>query len=510
MLRLAQMATKERGTNSYNKSWEVGHPWCKSVFGEKHSFHCTYCKATLSVRTKGVTAVKDHEYTDKHKKHAASYEGQAEFKSDGSLQDLQTLKAHLSPQDVIVRAEIIEVLNTVECNRSFKTANNDTERYKKMFPSDPVAQGYSQGETKMKYNIQFGLAPYIKQKLKSDCLDKPFVFLFDETTTSQVKKQYDGYIRFESSITNQIETHYCGSMFVGHCTAKDLLEHFFHFIEDLGLDIQHLMNLGMDGPNVNKKFNNDLKKELDSKAETSFLDIGSCNLPAVNNSFGKAVQVLKDLEIIDLDQFAIDLHFFFKLSAARREDYAKIAELTDITAVYMMKHVQTRWLSIEKVLVRIMEQFNNLKVYFLETLPKQKNFKRDIATSKLGVPNRYQRIAALLKSKVTVAYVAFVVHTAAPFKRFMLTFQTREPMIHLLYDEMIKLLKSVLGTFIDKKKIPNKPAELLKLKCSDEKLHQAKCDVGTKASSVVMKQLDALEAKQFYENAKKFLICCAD
>ena len=151
----------------------------------------------------------------------------------------------------------------------------------------------------MKYNIQFGLAPYIKQKLKSDCLDKPFVFLFDETTTSQVKKQYDGYIRFESSITNQIETHYCGSMFVGHCTAKDLLEHFFHFIEDLGLDIQHVMNLGMDGPNVNKKFNNDLKKELDSKAETSFLDIGSCNLHAVNNSFGKSVQVLKDLEIID-------------------------------------------------------------------------------------------------------------------------------------------------------------------------------------------------------------------
>ena len=73
-----------------------------------------------------------------------------------------------------------------------------------------------------------------------------------------------------------------------------------------------------------------------------------------------------------------------------------------------------------------------------------------------------------------------------------------------------RLLKSVLGTFIDKKKIPNKPAELLKLKCSDEKLNQAKCDVGTKASSVVMKQLDALEAKQFYENAKKFLICCAD
>ena len=484
--------------------------WCKAVFGDVHSFHCSYCKTNLSVKAKGVSSVKNHENTEKHKKNAAAYGGQqTSFDSNGTLQNVQTIKDHLTPQDLIVRAEIIEALNSVEFNRSFQSANNDSERYKRMFPESTVAEGYSQGETKMKYNIQFGIAPYIKKKLRADCGAKPFVFLFDETTTTQVKKQYDGYVRYESSETNQIETHYCGSLFVGHCTAKDLLDHFFHFMEDLGLDMEYLLNLGMDGPNVNKKFNKDLKKELDAK-ETSFIDIGSCNLHAVNNSFGKAVEMLKKEGIIDLDQFAIDLHFFFKLSAARREDYEKVSEITDICCVYMMKHIQTRWLSIEKVLVRIMQQFQNLKSYFFETLPKDKNFKSDTATDKPGHPNRYNRIVQLLKSETTVAYMAFVVHSAVPFKRFMMTFQTNAPMVHLLYDEMVRLVKSVISMFVDKKAIPSKRSELVEFECSNEKIHIAKIDLGTRASACIDSLTDKLEASRFTKNAKKFLISCAE
>ena len=76
---------------------------------------------------KGVTAVKDHaSTTEKHKKNAAPYDGQqSQFKSDGSLEDVQTLKFHLTQQDLIVQAEIIEALNTVAYNRSFQSANNE-------------------------------------------------------------------------------------------------------------------------------------------------------------------------------------------------------------------------------------------------------------------------------------------------------------------------------------------------------------------------------------------------
>ena len=59
---------------------------------------------------------------------------------------------------------------------------------------------------------------------------------------------------------------YTGSLFVGHCPAGDLLEHFYHFIQDLNLDLDNLINLGMDGPSVNKKLEKSWKRQktLDS------------------------------------------------------------------------------------------------------------------------------------------------------------------------------------------------------------------------------------------------------
>ena len=236
-------------------------------------------------------------------------------------------------------------------------------------------------------------------------------------------------------MSEEIKTIYCGSLFVGHCTADDL-DHFDHFVKELDLDVEYLLNIGMDGPNVNKKYEQLLESHLGKEKKTTFIKIGSCNLHAVNNSFGNGLKSLKE-DIIDLDQFAIDLHFFFKLSAARREDCSKTSEITDITAIYMLKHCTMRWLSIELVLVRIIEQYTNLNEYFLKILPKQKNFKKDIANTA-----RYKRIVNILKCETSLPFMTFVVYTTSEFRDFMLTFQTDAPMIHILHSKMMSLFKS--------------------------------------------------------------------
>ena len=74
-----------------------------------------------------------------------------------------------------------------------------------MFPDSKIAEGYKQNETKIKYNIQYGIAPYFKEKLQKDFYHNPFSFKFDETTTSQVKKQYDRYVHYWSKTWKRIE-----------------------------------------------------------------------------------------------------------------------------------------------------------------------------------------------------------------------------------------------------------------------------------------------------------------
>ena len=72
---------------------------------------------------------------------------------------------------------------------SSASASGDAKRFQEMFPDSAIANKYSQGETKTNYTIQYGILPYLKSKLLEDLRNTPFVFKFDETTNSQVKKQ---------------------------------------------------------------------------------------------------------------------------------------------------------------------------------------------------------------------------------------------------------------------------------------------------------------------------------
>lgn len=65
----------------------------------------------------------------------------------------------------------------------------------------------------------------------------------------------------------------------------------------------------MDGPNVNKSFQKIFSESVDHK----FLDLGTCSLHTVHNSFQKGVYRIN----FDFNVFPVDIHQFFKLSSAR-------------------------------------------------------------------------------------------------------------------------------------------------------------------------------------------------
>ena len=156
-------------------------------------------------------------------------------------------------------------------------------------------------------------------------------------------------------------TAYCGSLFVGHYNHKDLVEHFYEFISSLQCSTPWLLNIGMDWSSVNLAFLKRLQLKLAAKAH-SFINIGSCPPHIANNAFKTMLTVLKST--IDLELTVIDLHFFFRCSAAHREDYKLVKQITEITACYMKKHCESRWLSIDRSLVRILEQMPNLHIFW--------------------------------------------------------------------------------------------------------------------------------------------------
>ena len=89
-----------------------------------------------------------------------------------------------------------------------------------------IANSYAQTETKKVYDVK----------------NTSFTFKFDEITNRQIQIEYDGY-RLKQK--NEVANTYCGSLFIGYCTADDMLEHYDDFIHKHDFNLSFLLYLGI-------------------------------------------------------------------------------------------------------------------------------------------------------------------------------------------------------------------------------------------------------------------------
>jgi hypothetical protein len=155
-----------------------------------------------------------------------------------------------------------------------------------MLPGTQTLQQMNLGRDKASYSVQFGLAPYFHDRLM-DCVNKApvYVVCFDESLNKVTQeKQMDCHVRYYDCATRFIT-----SSFLGHAKASDLNEAFQDNCKRL--DPQKLLQVSMDGPNVNLKFHMDLSSQLVADYNKKPVDLGTCGLHQVHNAFKHSMQV---------------------------------------------------------------------------------------------------------------------------------------------------------------------------------------------------------------------------
>jgi hypothetical protein len=73
------------------------------------------------------------------------------------------------------------------------------------------------------------------------------------------------------------------SLFAGHATANDMLKHFTTGVLESGLKPVDMVQISMDGPNVNWKFYDMVKDKLVNDYDTKLMNVGSCGLHTIHN-----------------------------------------------------------------------------------------------------------------------------------------------------------------------------------------------------------------------------------
>ncbi|GBO04367.1 hypothetical protein AVEN_213927-1 [Araneus ventricosus] len=133
---------------------------------------------------------------------------------------------------------------------------------------------------------------------------------------------------------DQVATGYLTLVFIGHAKADDILSAFYQCVEKLKLS--KILQISMDGPNVNWKFFENLQADLKKEYSHEALSIGSCGLHILHNSFkyGESSTGWNISEILS------SLCWLFKDSPARREDFLMLSTLKK----FPLKFCKVRWL----------------------------------------------------------------------------------------------------------------------------------------------------------------------
>lgn len=475
----------------FNYDWcdkELNPDWAKWLEPNPKSIYsakCLACKRTFQLSNMGRQAIVSHEVGPKHQKNVKKCLGvkqslpnflkeSAESKKaesvvtvphsnleapqDTAICSVEAVSAHPKEiskyllNDQVTKAEILWCLRTVMTHSSFRSNSDVPEILRMMFPDSDIAKKFHLKKDKTAYTICFGLAPFFKSELLTIISSlETFVICFDESLNKVIQKgQMDIHVRFWKNKSNTVTTRYLTSVFLGHSDAKSLVDSLKTSIPSS--EMKKVLQLSMDGPNVNHKLHSMLQNDLKESSSKSLLDIGSCGLHIVHGAFKTGLKSTS----WNLNKFLYDIFNLFKNSPARRADFKHLTGSYN----FPLKFCSVRWVENVSVAQRALDILPQLRIFIQKA--EAKKIEPDTKT--------YISVKEMLKcQELLEAKLGFFISVASELQGFLLRFQTSKPMAPFLYEEMYMILQSLMKRFV-KSEIINQHNSALKLMKIDVEL----------------------------------------
>ena len=241
----------------FNPLWESEFKWICRRKSTEISVFCKQCSKNIQLSNMGKRALVSHQHSAIHKKTTnssiLSFLKSSNQDETNSTELSSTSSSSISDGDEVRRAEIMWILKMVLNHFSFRSASEIGEVFEKMFPDSSIAKQFSMGYDKASYMLNFGIAPHLETILLEKLQSCGFYSVsFDKSLNKQVQQnQMDIHVRFWDEKSNRVTTHYFSSEFLGYSSAEDLKAKLLNSLQKLSLP--KILQLSMDGPNVNLK-----------------------------------------------------------------------------------------------------------------------------------------------------------------------------------------------------------------------------------------------------------------
>ena len=112
----------------------------------------------------------------------------------------------------------------------------------------------------------------------------------------------------------------------------------------------------------------------------------------VHNTAGKAADAFESVTGFNVDDLVIDVFYWFDKSTKRKSSLSVYCDFCDTTYRDIVKHVNTRWLRLERAVGHVLQQYAALKSYF---------------ASEHNTNPRFLRLQKLFADPMTEVYLYF-------------------------------------------------------------------------------------------------------
>lgn len=410
--------------------------WIQPVPTDRNKAFCRYCKSEIRAK---LYDLKQHFASTKHI--AASHpfsskrQTQINFKPINEITNSKKAEAKLALY-IATHSSIMNIDHLSQlCNNTFSLSDSKTDLHLH--------------RTKCKGLIVNILGPHFSESLVKDIGEQKFSLIIDESTDISVSKLLAVSVRYYSTQMNEIVSTFLGIVELEKCDATSIVVSLKQLLLDLKLNPKKVQGLGTDNASVMCGVNNGVYVKMKTEFDNNSIVLMRCVCHSLQLALSHATEETLPRNI----EFLIrETYKWFSCSTQRRLEYKQIYNTINCDKGERDPHnipemCNTRWISIEPAINRILEQYTELTLHFQLARRKAHCYTAEL------LYNMY-------KDPVNKVYLYYIQTIVNELQKTNKLFESENVDPTKLLDSLANLVQSISGRII------NPTAKIDPLKCS--------------------------------------------
>lgn len=431
---LASQPSPKKAKPSYKQSFRLQwleinqfKGWLKAPAPGKSKPTCSVCSTPLNCSKIGI------ERHGKSSAHIRSWKA-----SQSQINVLECFKKQQQPKAYQMLTECRIAAFIAENNLPLSLSKSVLDLLKATCPANTfekdMLQQLKMSATKCTNIIRQGLGFRFSEELIDRLKVTKFSIIPDETTDVSSDKQLAVCVVYFDYEKNESVTSFYDMVVVEKCDLVSLYAAIKRCFQEKDIPLDNIIGFSSDTCSV--MFGETQSVVALMKSEFPHIKFVKCNCHMIHLCVSHACLKLST----SLEDLCRNVFSHFSRSSLRRHDLEDFQKFLDISPHKMLAPGQTRWLSLEACVARLLEQWDALVLYFTAVV----NEKRDPSYVT-------ESILQSLTNVFIKAQLQFLHVQLRRANEFNTMFQSNKPVLFYLHDQVKKLLRDIMSDFIQVK-----------------------------------------------------------